>query len=144
VALLDVLGAKYLVMPREGGGVIIERVKDLDGLHMVRGIGQSRVAVFMLLDANGNYRRAVLVLTESGTCSSVSLTDADNGDLPDAVTPSGLVIRPVDNALEVTDPISGATETLANVGMTGGCWLAGLTGVFYATQDAVIRVTMVK
>jgi hypothetical protein len=140
VALLNALGAKYIVLPQAGTALPIVRAKALDGLKPIAGIGCGRIAALALIDRSGGYHRAVVTLdADLGRCE-VSLSDADSGDLPDAVTEAGLILRP--NAAGGLDVRSSGRLLTIDATLTDGRLIADPAGVFYVTADRVFRLSL--
>lgn len=143
VALYDALGAAHLVAPLADGGVSIVRTRELDGLKPIAMVRRGRVAVLSLMDRSGHYKRAVGLLDEAGARWTFQVADADDGNLTDVVTPTGVVVRfDADGKLDLQVPTSGARRSGDAGEAAGGRLLAGPSGTHCAVGGKVFRVTV--
>ena len=143
IALLDALGAKFLVAPFGESSVAVLRVRGLDGLRPVAMIRRGRTAVLSLIDAGGSYHRAVVCFGAGFADCLITLEDTDDGSLGDAVTDSGIVVRfAADGRLELFSPASGARRLAESGAAAGGRLLAGPSGVFCVAGDRMLKLSL--
>lgn len=138
VAILDALGAKYIVAPQQGKSVAVVRVKELDGLKPVMLIGRDKTMVLSLIDRAGAYHRAVIVLPDTLSSYRIDITPADDGALTDIILDNGLILW-----LTATGELGLSTgDVLPLAGLSGGRLVNGPSGVFYISGLQVFRLSM--
>lgn len=143
LALHDALGAKFLVAPFGPSGVAMLRARELDGLTPVAAVRRGNVGVMSLIGRDGAYRRATLLFDATYGGCRITLADADDGSLDEAVTPTGVVVRfDHDGKLDLEVPASGARRVAAPGEAGTGRLVAGPSGVFAALPDRVLKLSM--
>jgi hypothetical protein len=143
MALYDAIGAKHLVVPDQGSGVSIVRVRELDGLVPLAMTMRGRTGRASFMDSRGGYKTATLVLSEDRSSCTVTLGDADQGSLTDAITDNGILVRIDEQGmLEAHVPATGATRTTDPGPAASGKLLAGASGVLCALHDKVLKLAL--
>jgi hypothetical protein len=144
LAIYDALGAKHFVAPFGPGAVAILRVRELDGLKPLAMVRRERVAVVTLIDKKGAYKRAVVTFTADFGSYAITVSDADDGSLVDAITDSGVVVRfDGDGKLELSVPAIGGKRVADAGSLTRGLLMTGPSGVFCAVDGKVVKLSLV-
>jgi transposase-like protein len=143
IGVFAILGAAFLVLPFGPQAVAMLRATELDGFMAVSAVRRGQVAVIALLGRDGGYRRAEFVFAADYAFYAVTLGDAQDGSLSDAVTPAGLVVRLAgDGRLELSDPARGGRATAEPGEVAGGRLIGGTDGVFCVVERRVYRLGM--
>ncbi len=143
VGVMDALGAKYLVVPMEGGGVAVVRVRELDRLTVVDATAYGRIAVLTVLSGQGTYQRMICYLDASLDHAHGELQPADM-EHNVAVLPKGVVaLIERDGELTITVPSSGVVRRVEDRGIETTMRLARLGDkVVYMADDALWSLSM--
>lgn len=114
VAVQDVLGAAFLMLPTKTGLLQI-RAKELDGLTPISGRGLGRFAAIVASDRNGVYHRVEFTFESDHTSYKAWVGPNDGPDLNMVVMPSGVVATVVDDGeLVIFVPINGNINKIAD------------------------------
>lgn len=140
-ALLDALGAKYLVVPQAGQAVAIVRTRELDGMKPVAIMARGKIVIASLIDRAGSYHRANITLSDDLLSCRCDLTPTDNGSLSDIILDNGIVLW-IDANGDLGALIGGAPSTYPLGSLAGGRLIAGPSGVFCAVRVTVFRLSL--
>ncbi len=143
LAVYGALGAAHLVVPFGAAAVAVIRLRELDGLKPLAIARRERVAVMALIDKKGAYKRAVILFSNDFSTAKVTLSDADDGALTDAITDSGVIVRfNQDGKFELSVPASGG-QRIADAGtLMRGILLTGPSGVFCAADGHIGKLSL--
>ena len=107
VAVQDVLGAAFLVLPTETG-MVQARVKELDGLTPIDGRAHGRFAAIVASDHAGAYHRIEFTFTAAHESYTAWIGPNDGPDLNMVVLPKGVVATiVVDGEVVIFVPTNG-------------------------------------
>ena len=141
VAIQDVLGASFLMMPTKTG-LIQVRAKELDGLTPIAGIATGRFAAIVASDRNGAYHRVEFTWEANHTIYKAWQGPNDGPDLNMTVLPKGVVATIVtDGELVIFVPVNGNINKIQDRGITTDLRLSRWGDkVTYILDGAVWRV----
>lgn len=118
VAVQDVLGASHLVFPTETG-MVQPRVRELDGLTPVAGIGLGRFASLIAADVSGSYHRVEITFNSGHSDHKVWVGPNDGPDLNMTVLPKGVVATVVnDGEIVIFVPANGSLSRVQDAGIS--------------------------
>lgn len=108
VAVQDVLGSAFVVLPLAAGGIVQVRVPGLDGANVVAGKVAGHFAAFTVLEKTGDYRKVELTFSKDFASFSTWTGPTDSGELNMAILPRGVVATIVDDGeLTIFVPSNG-------------------------------------
>jgi hypothetical protein len=141
VAVQDVLGASFLIVPTKTG-LVQARVKSLDGLTPIAGCACGRFAAIVASDKTGAYRRIEFTFTADMQMLDVWEGPNDGPDLNMTVLPKGVVATIVtDGELVIFVPVNGNINKIQDRGITTDLRLSRWGDkVTYILDGAVWRV----
>jgi hypothetical protein len=144
-AVYSALGASFLVIPQENGAVTMCRVSEFDGLRPLTIFARGRTTLLVMITKSGLYKRVLLQLDDTLSHYTLTVTDADDGTLNAAITPTGIVLRITStNQLEVTVPLRSLApaQTIDLAHGNEGRLVAGAGGVFWINGTTVYKLSM--
>ncbi len=142
VAVTDVLGAAFVIMPTSDGGVSQIRVHELDGAKVVAAKAAGRFAAFSILERTGDYRKLELTFSKTGTGYTPWTGPADSAELNMGILARGVVAAIVnDGELAIVVPTTGTVKKIADRGITTAMKLATWgEKIVYIADGAVWQV----
>ncbi len=143
IAVQDVLGAAFAILPRDGGVHQI-RVPELDDAVIIAGKASARFAAFTTLDRQGNYQKLELSFDKTFTTYQPWIGPADSAELNMGILPRGVVATVVtDGELAIVVPSTGETKKVADRGVTTAMKLAAWgEKIVYLHDGAVWQLRM--
>lgn len=125
IAVTDVLGSAFVVLPLAEGGVTQIRVPELDGAKVVAGKAAGRFAAFTTMEKSGDYRKIELTFDKTFTSYSEWTGPADTAELNMGILPRGVVATIVnDGELAIVVPTTGTVKKISDRGITTAMKLA--------------------
>lgn len=125
IAVQDIFGSAFLIIPVGTDGVVQLRVPELDGANIVAGKAGIRFAAFTVLARDGSYRKVELTFDKTITGYKAWSGPADSADLNMGILPRGVVGTIVnDGELAIVVPSTGAVNKIADRGITTALKLA--------------------
>lgn len=143
VAVQDVLGSAFVVIPH-AGGVHQVRVPELDGAKVVAGKAGGRFAAFTVLDRDGSYRKVELAFDATFGSYRHWTGPSDSAELNMGILPRGVVATIVDDGeLAIVVPSTGTVNRVADKGVTTAMKLANWgEKIVYVADGAVWQLRM--
>lgn len=143
VAVTDVFGNAFVVLPHEGGVSQI-RVPDLDHQAVISGKASGRFAAFTVLSGGGHYYRVELTFDKTFTSYQVWVGPADGPDLNMAILPRGVAATiTTDFELTIFVPTTGLVNKVRDTGVHTGMKLARWGDrIVYIVDGAVWQMRM--
>lgn len=115
IGVSDVLGAMHLVVPYAEDEVAMVRAKELDGLKIIDGIGNGRIATIMTIDATGQYRVFTFAGEKHWRSYGVTVRETDGPELNQAILPKGVTAEiSEDGELTVSVPSQGVVKQVTD------------------------------
>jgi hypothetical protein len=144
VGVMDALGAMHLVVPCGDRGVVLTRVKELDGMRVLAGEGSGRIVVLTAVTPRGTYERYTVLFDKAMQTYVVSTKTVDMPDQNLTVLPKGVVASiEEDGELTITVPTSGVVHTVADKDIATDMMLARWGDkVLYVKDGAVWSLEM--
>ncbi len=125
VAVSDVLGSAFVVLPTADGGVHQIKVPELDGAKVVAGKAGGRFAAFTTLDKSGVYHKLELTFAKDFSSYQAWTGPADTAELNMGILARGVVATIVnDGELAIVVPTTGAVNKIQDRGVTTAMKLA--------------------
>lgn len=145
VAVQDVLGAAFLVLPVDAG-VVQPRVKELDGADVVAARAFGRFVAFAVLDRSGDYRKIEITFDKTFSSHSVWTGGADGADLNMASPSTGVVaVIAADGELALFVPGGADVRKIRDGGIGTDMRLASWGDkLIYVHDGAVWRLRMTQ
>lgn len=143
VAVQDVLGSAFVVLPL-AGGITQVRAPELDGAKIVTGKAGGRFAAFAVLDPDGSYRKVELAFDAVFGSYQHWTGPADSAELNMGILPRGVVATVVDDGeLVIVVPSTGVVRKIADKGITTAMKLAAWgEKIVYIADGAVWQLRM--
>jgi hypothetical protein len=142
IAVMDVLGSAFVVLPMADGGVLQIRVPELDGAKVVAAKAVGRFAALSILERTGDYRKLELTFSKTGTSFTPWSGPAESAELNMGILARGVVATIVnDGELAIVVPTTGTVKKVADRGITTAMKLATWgEKIVYMADGAVWQV----
>lgn len=144
MAVADMLGAKFLYLPVEGGGMHQSRVRDLDSLRVVTAKAGNRFVAVIAVNRRGEYRKLEFTFDKSYGSYTLWEGGSDTTDLNAALLPRGVVASILeDGELVIFVPTSNTTKKVQDGKITTAMQLTHWDDkVVYLHDGNVWRVSL--
>lgn len=138
VAVLDALGAAFIVLPH-GDGVHQIRAPQLDGAKIIAGKAGGRFAAFTALTKSGDYRKFEFTFDKTFTTYQAWTGLADISELNMGILPRGVVgTITTDFELNIVVPTTGTVNKICDTGVHTAMKLANWGEKLVYTLDGAV------
>lgn len=144
VGVLDAMGATYLLAPFGDSACAQVRVRELDGLRVIRAKGGPRFVSVIGINKDGEYRKVELTFDRLYKTYTVWQGDAESPELSMSLLPRGVVATVVrDGELVIFAPTAGNVTRVTDKDVTTTMLLGNWDDVVVFIRDGQLwRVSM--